>query len=124
MAAQDNTPAEPEVWWIRTETGEVISMQLPLWEGIPQRLRTGALVRVNEDGTPWVPPADAVEAPPASMAEKLADEAKAEAVKVEVPKPAPGDLKARWVEYAASTGQITADAANDLTKAELIARFG
>lgn len=44
----------PEIWYILGENGEVIPMALPLGEGIPQRLRTGALARVNKDGSPYV----------------------------------------------------------------------
>lgn len=52
--ARDAREDGPEIWYILGESGEVIPMALPLGEGIPQRLRTGALARVNKDGSPYV----------------------------------------------------------------------
>jgi len=46
-----------ETWFIRGEGGDIIPMDLPLGEGIAGRLASGALVRVNADGSPWVEPA-------------------------------------------------------------------
>ena len=116
--------ADAEVWLIRGEAGDITPMSPPLGEGIAQRLRTGALVRVNPDGSRWEAPAHQPAAPPGSLVEKRADEAKAEAAKNDVLMPALGAPKAQWVLYAASTGRITPDAAEDLTKDELIVRFG
>jgi hypothetical protein len=91
---------------------------------------------VNADGTPYTAPAatpdPAAQAPaeleePASLAEARAVEQlaeQAETTVVVLPLPDRTDRKGAWVAYAASTGQITTDAADDLTRAELIARFG
>ncbi len=115
----------PEVWLIRGEGGDITPMSPPLGEGIAQRLRTGALLRVNEDGSRWEPEPDEPVPAPKSLVEKRADESKAEATKAPVlAKPAQNENKARWVDYAASTGQITREAAEDLNKAELVERFG
>lgn len=45
--------------YIRGEGGSVIPMDLPLPEDIAQRYASGALVRVNVDGSDWVEPAPA-----------------------------------------------------------------
>lgn len=42
--------------YIRGEGGSVIPMDLPLPEDIAQRYASGALVRVNADGSDWVEP--------------------------------------------------------------------
>lgn len=116
--------ADADIWLIRGEGGDVTPMSPPFGEGIAQRLRTGALVRVNPDGSRWEAPAEVPASPPASLAEKRADEAKVEAAKVNLPMPALDASQTKWAEYAASTGLITPDAAADLEKDELIARFG
>lgn len=113
-----------EVWLIRCETGEIIPMSPPLGEGLAQRLRSGALVRVNSDGSLWGAPADRLEPPPSSLVEKRADEAKAEAAKHAVPRPSLDAPKSAWALYASSTGLIAPDVAEDLDKDELVARFG
>ncbi len=139
-------------------------MTPPFHEGITARLRSGALVRVSADGSPWVEPdlaevelpgvdpaADpAVEpdtenpltedgavgvpvdptapgqATPATLAEQRVDQQFAEQATTvaPMPRPLPTDRKTAWVTYAVSTGRITHEAADDLTRAELIARFG
>lgn len=58
-----------ETGWFRTESGTVMEMDLPLPEGIAQRVDKGEIVRVaGADGGEWVPP----EAPP-TPAQELAD---------------------------------------------------
>lgn len=51
--------------YIRGEGGSVIPMDLPLPEDIAQRYASGALVRVNADGSDWTEPAPAAESAPA-----------------------------------------------------------
>lgn len=117
-------PADPpEVWLIRGEGGAVIPMALPLGEGITSRLRSGALMRVDEDGFLWTEPV--VPADPTTLADVRIERELAEnAAEVdEVPLPKPGDRVALWEAYAVSKG-MTREAAQDLTKPELIARFG
>ena len=124
MGAPD--AAAPEVWHIRGEGGDVIAFQLPLPEGIPSRLRSGALMRVNPDGSPYTAPPVPVDAPAASLAEYQAAQAEKAAPVAEEPleRPAGNARKAAWVAYAHSTGRITLAAAEDLSRDELVARFG
>lgn len=69
-----------ETWYIRGEGGDIIPMDLPLGEGIPGRLASGALVRVNPDGSPYEEPAsDAPEAAPAPARKRRAPKAEADA---------------------------------------------
>lgn len=55
--------------YVRGEGGSVIGMDLPLPEGIAQRYASGAIVRVNADGSDWV---DALPAPAVSVKPKAA----------------------------------------------------
>lgn len=123
-----------EVWLIRGEGGAVTKMSPPFGEGIASRLRSGALVRVNADGSLWTAPEAAPADPadpaaaPATLAEQRVEqqlaEQQAETAIVPVPVPDKNARKGDWVKYASSTGQITAEAADNLSRAELIARFG
>lgn len=115
--------ATPETWFIRGEGGDVIPMSLPLGEGIAGRLASGALVRVNPDGSPYTGEVQA--SAPASLAERNAV-AERETNARDLPPVERPDLSARkpvWVAYAVSQG-MTQAAAQDLTKDELIARYG
>jgi hypothetical protein len=105
-----------ESGWFRTEGGSVILMDLPLPDVIQQRVDAGLITRVNPDGTPWTGD-DPVPAPTPAPAP--------------VPDPAPAPEKphhsahkAAWVDYAVEVGGMSRDEASDLTKAELIERFG
>lgn len=112
----------PEVWLIRCEGGSIEPMELPLGEGMASRLASGALVRVNEDGSLWsgdpAPTVDTV------AAQNAAKELAAAAKLTPLERPVDSAKKPLWVAYAASTGAITEGAAQDLTKDELIRRFG
>lgn len=111
-----------EVWFIRCEGGSIEPMQLPLGEGLAARLASGALVRVNEDGSHWTAEvAPLVE----TVAVKNAVRELAENAEVTtLPRPVDSARKPLWIAYAVSTGLITQGAAEDLTKDELISRFG
>jgi hypothetical protein len=114
----------PEIWHIRGEGGDTVAYALPLPEGLPGRLRSGACLRVNPDGSPWTAP-PAPTAAPASVVElRAVEQLKADADTEPVERPDRSARKAEWVAYAVSTRTITRDAAEDLTKAELVARFG
>lgn len=115
-----------DTWYIKGEGGAVIPMVPPLPEGITARLRSGALQRVTADGARWVADAPAAAEPaPATLAEKRAAEQLAEQTATgPLARPERDARKGAWVAYAASTGEITEDAANDLTLPQLRERFG
>ena len=86
---------------VRGEGGAVWEMDLPLPDGVAQRLERGDLARVNEDGSPYEEPADEVpDGPPAKTASK-----------------------AEWVAYA-SRWHDNREELEGMTKAELIKGFG
>ena len=97
--------------WIRGENGAVHLMDVPLPLGIQSRLDRGDLVRVNEDGTPWHEPRFVEAEPPLG---DLPPDAPA------LPKRA--ENRATWTEFAVSQG-MDREAANSMTKAELIDAF-
>lgn len=87
---------------VRGEGGVVWAMTLPLPDGIAQRLASGALTRVNEDGSPYEQPTpQPQDAPPAKTASKAA-----------------------WVDYAVDARAVDRAEADAMTKAELIDRYG
>lgn len=91
------------------EGGVVFEMDLPLPEGVAQRLERGDLRRVNADGTPYECPVEPVEP--------------AEEDPFAVKRPADGAGKQDWVTYAVSKG-ATVNEANGFTKLELIELYG
>lgn len=84
------------------EGGVVWPLDVPLTEPILEKITKGYLRRVNEDGSPWVPPAP------------VADE----------PRPAPSAVKPDWVGYAVRVHGLNPDEADGMTKADLIEKFG
>jgi hypothetical protein len=93
--------------WIRGENGALHLFDVPLPFGIESRLVRGDLVRVHEDGSPWVEPSeepDVIDAGPPDAP----------------PLPRRTDNRAAWTEFAVGQGMDRA-AAVALTKAELIA---
>lgn len=137
--------AEPEVWYLRGEGGAVNAMTPPFGEGIAARLRAGALLRVNADGSPYAKPVEPeavvvddgnqavavvvdgnTSEAAATLAEQRAQKELAELATTLAPLPVPdrNARKSEWVKHAASTGRITESAADDLSRAELIERFG
>lgn len=100
--------ATPETAWFRLEGGVVQEMDLPLAEGIEQRVRSGAILRVNgPDGDPYVATEDApvVPAPPSE-------------------RPATNAPKADWVGWAVNhpdeARRLPAADAEAMTKTDLI----
>lgn len=91
---------------VRGEGGSIFAMDLPLPEGIAERLTKGLIRRVNEDGSPYVEQAEAAEAPglPGSQ-------------------PAKGASKAEWVGWAVAQGADPTEA-ESLTKTDLIELYG
>jgi hypothetical protein len=93
---------EAETIYLRG-AGVVWTFTAPLSAEIEKQLVRQELVRVNEDGTPWVEP-ETGEVP-------------------EVKRPAKSALKAEWVGYAVSQG-MSVDDADAATRDDLIERFG
>lgn len=96
---------------VQGEGGTVIKMDLPLPEHIAQRLTTGQLRRINEDGTPFsdstsqplAPGSDPVPGPPLTEPAKTA-------------------VKADWVGWAVVCG-ANVDEAEGMTKNDLIEKY-
>jgi len=89
--------------YIKGEGGSIIKMDLPLPAVIQQRLSKGYLQHVNADGTPYKEPVRS--------------------------RPAVGAPKADWVGFAVAESArrgdpLSPDAADALTKQDLIERFG
>ena len=100
-----------EQMFIMGENGSLQVFDVPLPLGIQHRLDKGDLVRVNEDGTPWIAPGEPVVEPPRG---DLPPDAP--------PLPKKTDNRAVWTEFAVSQGLDREEAAS-MTKAELIERF-
>ncbi len=94
---------------VRGEGGTVFAMDLPLPEGVAQRLARGDIVRVEAGGSPHAEPAE--------------DPGPEDADPFAVKRPAPSAPKAEWVVYAVSQGASVLDA-EGFTKTELIEKFG
>jgi hypothetical protein len=90
----------------RTESGQLIHMDLPLPEAIAPQVTRGTLVRVNDDGTPYT--GEAADASEGAGVTK---------------RPAVNATKAEWVGWAVSQG-ANADDTEAMTKQDLIERFG
>ncbi|MFC4034545.1 hypothetical protein ACFO3J_24155 [Streptomyces polygonati] len=97
-----------ETIYVLGEGGGVHPMDMPLPEPIEERLRKGMLVRVNQDGSPYAPPAelDGGSAPPAPP----------------LTEPAKSASKPDWVGWAVVRG-ATAEEADGMTKADLIEKY-
>lgn len=79
---------------VRGEGGAIFAMDLPLPEGIEQRLAAGQLRRVNPDGSPLT--------------------------EGRTPRPSTSAPKSHWVAYAMGSLGISEDEANGKTKKELV----
>lgn len=94
---------EREYGYFLGEGGTVFKLDLPVHETIAERIAKREILRVNEDGTPYVEPATEAEvaptAPPASAS------------------------KAAWVDWAVSQGADRAEA-EAMTKLNLIGEYG
>ena len=91
--------------WIRGESGALLSFSGPLPPGIEDRLNSGQLVQVNEDGT--------------DFGEDFEDEELPE----DVPAlPARSELRPVWEQYAIGQG-IDEKEIKKLSKAQLIDRL-
>jgi 3-hydroxyisobutyrate dehydrogenase-like beta-hydroxyacid dehydrogenase len=93
---------------IKGENGLVLAHDLPLGEGIADRLAKGHLRRVNEDGSDYMPEPEAEHAPDQGV--------------VVASKPAANAPKADWIGWAVAQGANVEDA-EAMTKADLIDKF-
>jgi hypothetical protein len=94
--------------------GKPIRMTLPLPKPMQQQLTKGYLRRVNQDGTPYR------QYEPEPSAENTGGDRPPPAAEP----PAESALKAEWVGHAVRAHGLTPDAAEAMTKADLIERFG
>ncbi|MGW2932955.1 hypothetical protein ACWDA7_14055 [Streptomyces sp. NPDC001156] len=101
-----------ETIFVKGEGGAVFKMDLPLSEGIAQRLERGELTRVNEDGSPFEEPADS----------SLQESAEPASTQEPPKKPNKASSKADWVAWAVHQG-ADREEAESLTLAALIERF-
>lgn len=105
------TIPEAEHVFIRGEGGAVFKLDLPLHESVEERLLKGYLVRVADaEGNPYVEGGSTIAEPPAE-------------------RPTIGAGKKVWVGWAVAESArrgnpITPDAAEALTKDDLIERYG
>ncbi len=101
----------PATAWFRCEGGTVLEMDLPLPEGIAQRVAAGAIVRVAAAaGRPYVAGADAI---------RSADPVPAPPTK----RPADSAAKPAWVAWAVVCG-ADPETASGATKQDLIDTYG
>lgn len=84
-----------ETIYVKGEGGVIHLMTLPLSESIQQRLDKGIVTRVNEDGSTW------------SEGQELV-------------KPGPNDRKEKWVGWAIRVHGADPEAAEAMTKQDLI----
>lgn len=98
---------------VRGEGGQVIKMDLPLPEPIQDRVTKGYLRRVNADGSPYT-----VHGP---HTEDAVPPVQGSALTSGVP-PRPGKnaSKAVWVGWAVNVHGLEPDAAEDMTKGDLM----
>ncbi len=86
---------------VRGEGGVIWEMDLPLPEGVAQRLASGVLTRVNADGSPFEP--DPAQERPARPKDNASTE--------------------KWAEYARTLGATDEDV-EGLSRADLIELYG
>ena len=106
-----------ETRWFRGEGGGLHRFDVPLKEPYAEQALKGRLVEVPA-------PADAAAGAPASTLSPAVDSAAADEAADEAVRPPRSDAKAEWVAYAVAVSGMSAEAAEQLTKAELISRFG
>lgn len=92
----------------RSESNQLIDLDLPLSEIMQEKVTKGYLRRVNEDGTLWVEPA----------------EGGSDLTNGVSPRPPQAAQKSEWVGYAVLVGNMAPDEAEAMTKQDLIDRFG
>ncbi|MEU3203566.1 hypothetical protein ABZ702_06715 [Streptomyces cyaneofuscatus] len=106
---------------LRGEGGAIFTMDLPLPEGIAERYERGLLVRVDPDGAPTQPAAPAAVPDPVADPDEPPNQDPA-------PEPVPGGQnrpalnapKAEWIACVVARGLLSAEDAENYTKADLI----
>jgi hypothetical protein len=97
-----------ETGLFKSESNQLIHMDLPLPEHMQDKVTKGLLVRVNEDGTPYTG-----EAEDASQGAAVTE------------RPANNAPKAAWVGYARhKDADLSVDDAEAMTKQDLIEMYG
>lgn len=94
-----------EVGLFKSESGQLIHMDLPLPEHMADKVTKGLLVRINEDGSPYTGDAE--------------DSAHGAAPV----KPSVNAAKAEWVGWAVANG-ADVDDAEAMTKQDLVDTYG
>lgn len=102
----EETEAEEPTIFVRGEGGYVFELSLPLHETIEEKLRKGAIVRVQPDGEPYT-----VDDQPDGVP-TLPDA-----------RPGVNEPKAKWIGWAVKNGATVTDA-ETATKADLIEKYG
>lgn len=90
---------------VRGEGGVVWEMDLPLPDGVAQRLANGDLTRLNKDGSPYEEPTEDLAGPQDGPPAKAAS-------------------KAAWVDYAVDAHGVEREEAEKMTKADLVELYG
>ncbi|MCI4045127.1 hypothetical protein [Streptomyces sp. TRM75563] len=104
---------------LRGEGGHIFTMDLPLPEGIAERYERGLLTRVDSDGGPAQTTAPVPN--PAAGPDELLDEAPAdEPVAGSQNRPAVNAPKSEWIACVVARGLLSAEDAENYTKADLI----
>lgn len=106
-----------ELAHFRSESSQIIGMDLPLDENMQHKVTKGYLRRVNADGTPWQEPAVEAEED-ADVVED--DDSGSDLTNGVSPRPAVNATKAEWVGYAVLALGMNADDAEAATKTDLI----
>lgn len=103
---------------VRGEGGHIFTMDVPLPEGIADRYERGLLVRVNADGSPY---AGAPTSAPLPEPQAPPEDPDPEPVPADVAgRPAVNAAKSEWQAYVVGRGLLSAEDAQNYTKADLI----
>lgn len=94
-----------ELAHFKSESGQIIGMDLPLDDHMQDKVTKGYLHRVNEDGTPFVDHSEG-----------------SDLTNGVPPRPAVNAAKAEWVGHAVNVLGLEPDEAEAMTKQDLIDR--
>lgn len=96
-----------ETIYVRGEGGAILAMDLPLPEGIEQRVEQGLIRRVNADGSPYASTDRAPGASGSALTQGVS------------PRPAKAAPKSEWVTWACAVHGYSPQEADALSKAAL-----
>ncbi|MFB7288981.1 hypothetical protein [Actinacidiphila glaucinigra] len=111
-----------ETIYVRGEGGGIHAMDLPLPEPIQERLTKGMLQRVNEDGSPYNPPAEPAPDDPGHKPGQVPAPGQ-QVPGLPTTEPAKNAGKAEWVGWAVVKG-ATPEEADGMTRGDLIEKYG